>query len=760
MSFERRGDGFFQPPLSIFKKQDEYIKYLKANPPEPATEQDLSLQMCGSIPIHTEAQREILKKACNRVALFIMLEESKYAERLLTAEEYEKAYNSYRRKQYDSKLLKRLLDYFGVLLNLSFRDLGGSEERFTLYYLGNIKREYLLIEEELVSKEFAPLKAVINEVASGVLSSCYLEHGVLDRYHITSIPEHYNDILKEKAGYDYNKAHGKGGTRFSYLFRLESSDLLFSLWQSCLLDDAKFWEGYKDFSVFSFLESVRSANSPRHADKIFAHICRELLKKPNIALLMKHGLPLYMNDEATLIEQLEDQAYRHSFSRLRSYCNIDLLKEEKLCVPMSRVEEEKLKIGKELFERWIKEYNFPTDGERVLEYIRTELDAFSKNETPDRSALAVILDGHFFGFYPWCNDRLVFSLYCPDCFSGENILFRAYAVAYAVTRLSDSELARFGFLNRIYVDLLLALEERLGIYTSHKQDLSSRNASYKALKDKMSELGEDISDTHKESYIIALLDRDVATRSEEEKLPELEQLGDAVYGFAVAERLFYQPKCEESFAKLLEKYSSASAQIEVSKKFGFDKFYLRTAFSAQYEDPFVTGAQNDFISSEAERQNEVQKKYLADSLEMIIGALCLDKGAERAIAFAKRLLEESFPEDLGGEEIHFSPENLNLFTDVYYWDRIRPAPSYCTYGDCRNMMLAFDKLMAVLAIGTDNKDKRNYITQNASSPSSLFEKLKFWPFYFYLCKGLPFAIERYSDKAIETYNKNKSDYIV
>ncbi len=746
MSFDRQRDGFFKPSLYLFSNQKEYSKQLR----------DISLQahfhsenlIPRMITYHmsmTKIQQKIMQEACKRVAASFMLEKSDYAELLLSEEEYEKATALLARRQYDSKLLQKITTYFSVLLDLSL----DKKDTLSIYFYSDLIREYQTIEEELVGKDFAPLKKKISTIASGVKASCYLENQDARSLEVQYLSERWNERLKSKIGYDYNQQFSFHN-RMSTLMHPHEHHLMTSIWQQCLLDDFDFWKKHKDFSVFSFLKAVEKKNSPRHAEKIFDYMCDALMQIDNIKLIIQNNLPLYMIYKDILIENLEKQAHKFTFAGLRPYCNIEALSNEAICVPMSIVSDEKLSCGKAVFTDWICKYNYPCDEKKVLAYIENEVEHFVSGESRKNNDIAVILDGPIFRYEAENTDRRAFTAYFPNCFSKDNIFNRAYMTAYAVTLLTNDEKTRFNYLNRIYDDLLNSIEEKIGICTAQKTDFISRDEQYSLLKKKMEEFDIEISDAYKQEYIIALLDRETALLKEAERFPELEQLGDAVYGFAVAEYLFYQPISNLDYAKSIEKYTCASAQIELSKHFGFDKFYLHTGISAKYEDfGSLYFSSDPYILSQEEKQTKNSEKYLADSLEMLIGVLAIDKGIHPALDFTKHLLKEHFKNDFGHREIRDTPENRRTVTDTDYWDKILPSLSESVSGDNLYLSFAFNKLILALSLGTSDKSKRNYITY---SYIGLSHKTKAWAFFDYLHKGLDYVLSEYKDGILEDYN--------
>ena len=85
-------------------------------------------------------------------------------------------------------------------------------------------------------------------------------------------------------------------------------------------------------------------------------------------------------------------------------------------------------------------------------------------------------------------------------------------------------------------------------------------------------------------------------------------------------------------AKSYNDFICAQAQIKVAKKIGVDKLYLSShSLPRKYERDILIDADNESYTMSQEREQFSNKqKYIADSLEMIIGVICNDCGYEKA----------------------------------------------------------------------------------------------------------------------------------
>jgi dsRNA-specific ribonuclease len=542
-----------------------------------------------------------------------------------------------------------------------------------------------------------------------------------------------------------------------------------TLLQFALVNNADFWAKHEKFAIIHFLNEIARQNDIRHAEKVLLYIIENLQKMPNMSLVFKNNFPLYMSKYNELVERLEDQAFRFSFKRLAPYCDLTIVQSVALCYPMSKVEPSFFEIGKKVWERFISEYNYPNDYDVVNRYISDEINRFITDDTHNHDDIAVILDSAPFRYSADNEDRRLFSAYHTDCFSFENIWNRVYLKAYAVTLLSDDDQTQFSYLQRIFIDLIKTIERRIKICTVHQLDTTTRDKHYLKLKKMLSSYGIKANDEHKHNYIISLLDRDTALIEEAAFFPMLEQIGDAIYGLAVAELLFYNPDnlfypqdnydpIGKNIAERFEKFTRAEAQVLISKKHKIDELYLQTGLPDKY--PENDSIFFDYeISNEDQLQKLNQEKYLADTLEMIIGSIFIDMGINSALHFAKQLLKETYPKHFT-KEVHIGDrKGRDEDIDWEFWSRILPG-LYSEMSDAHHVIWnALNKVVLTISIGTDKKEKRRFITNSFGNTAIYEEKDDYgvsWPFYYYLHNGLDFVLQKYSDTIRENYCKNNN----
>ncbi len=333
--------------------------------------------------------------------------------------------------------------------------------------------------------------------------------------------------------------------------------------------------------------------------------------------------------------------------------------------------------------------------------------------------------------------------------------------AFYMFKLVKNKRTCFANLFEVYYDLFQFIEEKTGIRTSYQRNTEGRDEAFNQLKLILNKHGVEASGEFKQDYIISLLDRKVAIREESERFPVLEQLGDAVYGLAIAEMLFYCGDEIENFAELFEHYTCAETQIEVAEKAGIDKLYLSSySLPRKYERDILINPDDEAYIIEQEREQLGNgKKYIADSLEMVIGTVCKDCGYKTAIEFTKKLLRETYPASIPFmREVRWE-DKLNTNIDRDYWTRILPAP-YSDFEDSQIVAWrAFDKFFKAYVLGTEDVATRRYIT-NSFSDNGLYDSYGSsyevnQVFYEYLHKGLDNAIEKFGDTVKENYIKLK-----
>ncbi|MBQ2877040.1 MAG: hypothetical protein IJE25_08520 [Clostridia bacterium] len=768
MSIKYVGDSLLW--LSLFSIPEsgraDLIKAIKEAPPA-CTGDQLAAALLNTSPLsdmYYLRSEPAMHRACQRVALEFALFGSDFAKTLLSEDELGKAQDLFARKQYNSKHLSRLLSMFVKMLTTYEQRhqavSGGVQTLFTSQLL----KEYRLENEAEISYSYGPIKRLVDKIASGVKSTCYKDAERTSIEYLTSFTDELNEAFKKITGYDHNKSLGHRAKNMSTLFMGDRHTVSNRIMQLAFIDDVEFWSKHERFSVIAFLNSVNRENGIRHAEKLWTHIFENLKNMPNMDKVLEQGYPLCASKYDELVKRLEEQAMYFTFRRLSPYCSLDPLKGVALCLPMSKADHSHIELGRQIWDGFIREYNYPDSYEKVENYINGEIEKFVSGEDRGDRSVAVILDGDTFRYSANSEDRCWFELYHPDCFSADNIWKRVYLKAYAVSLLSDDKETRFSYLQRIFVSLIKTVETKLNVCTAHQLDTKARDEAYEKLKKILGGYGISISDEHKANYVTSLLDRDTATEKESSSFQMLEQLGDAIYGFAVAEGLFYNPDSlfypensyDPSGNNIEERHrllTEASAQIPIAKKLGFDNLYLHMGLPAKYVE--YDTLYYDIDTKDDERLQVLNlEKYLADTLEMVIGAIYLDLGIDAAMSFIKRALRETYPKHFSNE-VHPSEENIfDGEIDWEYWARILPgihSEMTCAHSTVSD---ALDKLALTVCVGTEDKKARRFISSSYGSTYMYGVDQSGgvnWPLFDYLHSGLAHVLKKYGGKIKDYY---------
>ncbi|MCM1289581.1 MAG: ribonuclease III domain-containing protein [Corallococcus sp.] len=708
------------------------------------------------------------------------IEEANFAADILSEENYLKCLELFKRKQYDSKLLKTLLGTF--ICFLSQQEQKSAGKKLSLYLERDIKKRVNELQEQKAEKAFMPLKKQIDNIAAGVKGYCYLAAENPNDYGVRinldfQIKTELNVYLKEKYSYDFNALNGNWNLGLLVLSGNHIDDIN-HVFQKALYNDNEFWEKHKKFNIVVFLEVVYQVNDSRHAEKILDYIFTEITKIQYGKEILDKSLPLVFLKKEDFLYGLEERTFRFTFDRFKNYYDLRVLSKNNLCFPFVNVSEadKKIRQGKQIVEEFLHEI-YPDEFECVLEILKSEINAPSTAFSARKQALCNvngqmivsskdfdewniqhIFDYPTFGYHNHIVDREAVKVYCPEYFSAENIWYRFYLKAFYMFKLVDDKRQCFANLFEVYYDLFQFIEEKAGIKTSYQRNTESRNEAFTKLAKILNRYGITISDEYKSDYIISLLDRKVAIREESERFPVLEQLGDAVYGLAVAEMLFYNPY-EKDSAEDYNDYITAKRQVKVAEKIGVDKLYLSSySLPRKYESDILINPTNESYALEQEREQfNNDKKYIADSLEMIIGTVCKDLGYKTAIDFTKQIIKETYP-DKFSKEFRWEDKS-NEIIDKDYWTRILPAP-YTLFDETHRVLWqAFDKLFKAYVLGTEAVETRRFIT-NSFSDNKLYDNIGTsyevnQVFYEYLHKGLECVIEKFSNSVKEKYKELK-----
>jgi len=702
---------------------------------------------------YDESKDEDFLEATKSTIFEFTIELTSFAYDVLTEDEYKKASETYKRGQLNSGALKALLDCF---LKACSQFIGAKSNKDMQQLLwANIKRKTAEFKAKRLEKSFGPLKKVVDEAASGVKAECFFKS--TDIYE-TELNCALNEYLIENYGYDFNKAHKQLPPSSSSVYEAflgKGNELL----QLTLINDKEFWKK-KSFFVISFINHVLEKNSERHAQKLLNYIFSKLTANARTNALIKGGLSLGFYDKQSFIDTYSQQFIKAGYS-------LDLL------YPLVAVEEkeEKCKIGKGIFDAFLYDYVYPNSNEQIRECLSGDLSTkgysyYSFFDTLNFITISLNITGDY---------EKALKIICPEFFLSKALWERVYLRIYETSKMIEQN-KLYSYLFEHFYDLFSLIESHTGIETAIQLNTDARDRAYDELKGALNDLDVKICDSYKFDYVVSLLDRKSAKLSEAERFPVLEQLGDAIYGFALSEMIFYTPNNNDyeenalSPAQRFEGYACARGQIKIAKKYGIDKMYISVSYASRKRDYDLINSVYDL--TEWDIDNKDEEKYLADALEMVLGTVALDKGYATAISLAKEMIKSTFEGDFENE-VRYSHENVTREDiDKDYFRRILPGlyssfrevSSYNNFAS-KYLNLMYDsllKLLACLIFKTEGIEERRFISYGSNAIAYYFEPLtgtsyEVTPLYYcYLREGLDRVIELYKDSALEKYNqKNK-----
>lgn len=687
--------------------------------------------------------------ACEIAALKFCIEDTSFARDVLQEKDFDKVVEVYSRKQFNSKVLKNLLSIFlDFLIMVKNPTSYGVKEGnlvpglFTL----DIYRALHAVLEDNIKRDYPNLKAIVDKITAGVKINCYV-NATKSFLFVAKLDDASNNYVKEKFNYDFNEINCN---KYTSLVMFEKKDELRNLIIGrTFINDISFWEAHPQFNWFAFIESVRKLNGDRHAEKLLNYIFTEICKDEFSKKVLANNLELIYVLKDEFVRLLEWRTRKLTFERFQDKYEVTAWRNGR-CYPFSKSEDdaEKIHKGEKLFVDFIGDV-YTDNKDEIIGFINNQITNPEVLSKEKNWTLVDILDAPTFGYYPERTDKQAVMLLCPDYFSKNNILSRVYLTAYEIgffTRFNQKEVNACLF--EIYYDVCQFILEKLGIQTKYQRDVKWREDNFLALQDNLKKYNVSISEKFKSDYIISLLDRKVAVREESERFPVLEQLGDAIYGLAVGELMFYNPDTDSTVAEKFESYIKAESQIKVSKGFGFDKLYISaSALSSKHYTDTVINPDTDVYYSQEEYSDRDSEKYLADSLEMIIGTICKDCGFDKALDFSKTLLKKTYP-TVFKEEVRWNGSSNYEDIDWDYFMRILPG-LYQRFDKSHEMLWrAFNKAFLVMTLGTEDKNARRFITNSFGDMTVYGDKgygMVNRVYHYYLNNGWDKTFEKYSE---------------
>ena len=601
-----------------------------------------------------------------------------------------------------------------------------------------------------ILKEMGPFKKVIDKITSGVSIYCYLD---FEKHYDREFSKNLVNYVKEKHGYYLSEG------AYEYLIKRKDVDIL----SLAVLNDDNFWKLYGSFeskNIINFASLVEKYNGFAHATKIIDYAYSQAYKDPKCKYLYDNKLPLCYSDDLEL--KMADNCAKILERRFGKLFNFTLSDEERrgLIYPIFSGYDDYISQGKELFESFIvKAYG--NQSNIVLE-IFNNLDNLIQDEVfkdIDHVKQKVKLHDYLeYELLGWDNKREAKEKFLGGYFenyeSDESVLGRFYYRLYLISKYTKdaSEECIFEYL----FGMLSMIDEKYGTKCTYGFDQTLRDNGYEGLKKLLSKYDISVDDEYKDNYVIALLDRKCATLVEAMKFAELEQLGDAIYELAVDNIIFYHPDSDINLDyPIVEKYIKATAQVDVAKKIGLDKLYiskLRAKLNTKYI--YNEGYEIGPISNEEE-------KFIADSLEMVIGAIAKEFTVQKALDFATIVILEANEELEKPEFENFDIESLYKSNhDKDYFKKIFPSLFSNDDSDYWNeyhlIWRAVNKILRIIILGNDTIEKRNMIAHDLHVDLIPRNNRIDWQVIlaYYLSYGIEDTIKKCKIIVESSYNQN------
>lgn len=709
-------------------------------------------------PEEFKLRDDALEQACYIATLKFCLEDTTFASDVLTEEEYQKALNLFERGQYNSALLKNLAAKSEAL------HYGEGAQGLLLKLLqapvGRIAEE---LREEIVVKSLKELKAVVDGITSGVKSECYLAAVNPTGYHyyverLNSFDGELAKFIDEKYGYRFNE---RG---YYYDYDVRSYEVL----KRALFNDEKFWAEHKQFDIFVFVNAVKDYNDVSRAQKLLTAILDKIAAHPVGAELLKKRMPLAYVFEEGFVKFLNKRTENSISKYFNGEYDISGVNANWLVYPLKGTQngEKLIAEGKEISDRFFSAL-YGAEADKVKEFLRKQLESGAHVKVAARDDVIVMGDLTVTDMFEDCtfgggwdrNSKEAVKIYCPGYFLADNVLKRFYLKAYALKKALKTDSKCFTALFEHFYNIFRYVECQTGLQNAHQLDAEGRNGAYEKLCAILGKYAVKPSDKCKRLYVAALLDRKVATGEEAKLFPELEQLGDAVYNLAVAEMLYYDPgmhDTKDDFGKDFEDHIRAEAQIKICTAIGLDKLYLSVASTCgKYSFDLFDGAE-DFNEINSYGNDESSDRFYADSLEMVIGAICKDCGYRAAINFSKAVIKNSYPGF--NEEVRWTGDTSAA--PYWFWRVMYPGrfSSLREEVDLSKLHRSFDKFFLAYNLGTESAQTRKFITYNHGSGEVYGEgngrDVVGVVFYEYLHYGLEAAVEKFGNAVKENYLKS------
>lgn len=650
---------------------------------------------------------------------------SDFAFDILGKDIYEKARDDFEKCEYDSEALKEVIKLFNCAWGNIKRPSGKPifMDCSHIYPLlkDDISFYHSLIKSNQIENKYAPLKVIIDTICT-VDYECYLNNEK-DK---TELDGEINTYIIDTYGYDFNQASKQTEYTHSEYFKNKVNEVL----QLALLNDKEFWKD-KTFLVTSFLNQVYK-KSKDNAKSIIDYIFKNLQEKDEISLFIKNGLSIGFSLEILKKKQKE-------------YANLNGFSEE-IAYPLYECDESIINEGKKIFESFLYEYIYPHCKENVKELLAKKI---RENDLNDVFA---IINNATVGINVRGYERNALYVLNKEFFSGDAIYKRAYIKSYYLSKLSTHNEVNHRLFECFYY-LIEELNRTLNVESSIQLDSKLRKEKFNLLKNILSNYGANIE--YNDDYVVSMVDNKSATVRETRRFSSLQDLGSAIYDFALAELIFYNPYLIAPEYEH-DKYSDYKSKIEIAKKINLNEAYI---CHVRDKHKFIYDISKGVLDFTKLNDLARKEKYLSDFLEMLLGAYSFDKGHNEAISLAKTLIIDTFPDVFAKndnipsaneerkEYINSYLEVLNLLDCKYEYFNIIHRCLYNLLGSL------------VLKNGAEKTGPLSLYTPDRIAP--LFGDTRFFteitpPFRCYLENGIDGVIGQYGKVALENFKNKKA----
>lgn len=479
---------------------------------------------------------------------------------------------------------------------------------------------------------------VTNNMVDELLSK---KEGIISGSRNVKLYERIDNIFINEFNYNFadNNNRGQGKIDDSFKFYIFNLHLVFF----GLSSFEKFYKSNSD--IKKFLDSLLW----RYTDEELTHLFKVLMNllkekhKENYEMLISNQLPLeFLN--------LKEETYSYrvmntnflKFNHLGTKEKFPKIFSNASSLVFPKDEDlDKCLEGKLVFEKIIN-YLYPNDSKTILELFSNTNSivlATSKRNEVVSTTLGAFLDNAIFRDLDKTSEKDMITFKYPNFFSKECILNRLYIQVYLMNQIDS--LIVYSIFNKVFGSFF----SLNGFTTVYLTNSVVREDVYNKLVDIIKGYGLETSLEYKDLYISCLLDFDIATDEEKETYRQLEQKGDAIFSLACNESLFYNNELETYTSEDVDKMICAKNQMKIAEEIGIDKLYLSSYL--------IDNPNTEYVYS----------KDIADSLEMVIGAISIEFGVSVAIKFTHVLL---------GSELN-KPSKYSFEKYDLYYDKCFPS---------------------------------------------------------------------------------------